>query len=242
MLSRRIGQALVAFRDCLAGTLVRANIPPNLLTVLGLVCNLAAGGALAFSRLYSGLFLMIVSSFFDSLDGAVAKIGGRVTPFGGFLDSTLDRYSDAAVLGGLMVHFLRQGRLPTAALAFSTLVGSFVISYVRARAENFIPSCRVGYWERGERVTYVMVGLLWGRVDVVMWVLGILVHWTALQRILHTRFVLERGEPYRPKSILMRSLYWDWPRGTIAYDVFTVSYTMLPIVAALYGWVQTIGG
>jgi len=236
MLSAYIGRALTRFRDFLARILIRADVSPNFLTICGMLCNLAAAPFLALGYLYTGFALIIASCFLDSLDGAVAKVGGKVSPLGAFLDSTLDRYSDAAILAGLIIYFLRSGNLLVGLFGFSALVGSFAVSYVRARAENFIPSCKVGYWQRGERVTYILVGLLWGRVDVVLLLLGVLTHWTVLQRILHTRHFLLKGEPYRPKSLSMRCLYWDFPRGTIWYDIFTAGYVLIPIIAAIIRW------
>ena len=128
-----------------------------------------------------------MSGFFDLMDGAVARLLNRVTVFGGILDSSLDRYGDGFIFGGLIFYFFSRSNPLYAALSFSALLGSFSISYVRARAECAIETCRVGFWERGERIAYVALGLLLNNAGLVLWVLGIFTHFTVLARLLRSR-------------------------------------------------------
>jgi len=228
MISRVIGKGLAEARDSLARALVKTKVSPNALTVCGMITNLAAGLTVGLGHPGSGAGVIIFSSIFDILDGPVAKLSGRVTKFGAFLDSSLDRYSDGAVFIGIIIYLLRKGDAAAAAFAFSAMVGSFLISYTRARAENVIESCKVGYWERGERTTYIIIGLLCGRVDVVMYMLGVLTHITVLHRMLHTWSVTNKGKSLELKNILLRIIFADFPRKTIPYDIITGIYILIP--------------
>jgi phosphatidylglycerophosphate synthase len=134
------------------------------------------------------------------LDGAVAKLGGRATAFGAFLDSTLDRVSDGFLFGGLFWYWAARGDAPLAGLSLSGLLAAFLVSYTRARAENLIDSCKVGFWERGERTVLLLVGATFAVLPAVVLLLGTLVHLTALQRLLYARRLLEGrvSEPSKP--------------------------------------------
>ncbi len=129
------------------------------------------------------------------LDGEVARTTGKAGKFGGILDSSLDRYGDGAIFLGAALFYAASGESLHALLASSALVGSFSISYIRARSECVIPKCRVGFWERGERIVYVAVGLLTGSLGTVMLVLSVGTHWTAFQRLYFSS--LESGETKR---------------------------------------------
>ena len=235
MISRVIGRGLAAARDALARALVKTNVSPNALTVCGMITNLVAGLIIGFGYPKAGAGVIIFSSIFDILDGPVAKLSGRVTKFGAFLDSSLDRYSDCAIFIGIIIFLLRKGDASAAAFAFSAMVGSFLVSYTRARAENVIESCKVGYWERGERTTYIIIGLFSGRVDVVMYVLGVLTHLTVLQRMLHTWSVAGKGKPLELKNILLRIIFADFRRKTIPYDIITGIYILIPFGVLIIG-------
>jgi CDP-diacylglycerol--glycerol-3-phosphate 3-phosphatidyltransferase len=146
--------------------------------------------------LFAGLALSI-SGFFDLLDGAVARQYGRVTAYGGFLDSVLDRYTDLAVAFGIFVHFLNQGDPPFAVLTFVAATGVVLVSYIRARAEAASLRCKSGLLERPERTMLLIIGLcfdgafFWlfgvGLLKTVIVVLAVLTHLTAVQRILIVR-------------------------------------------------------
>ncbi len=121
------------------------------------------------------------------MDGAVARVSGTAGGFGGILDSSLDRYGDGVVLSGILFYCAMNQKWLYAILAVSALLGSFEISYVRARSECALPQCRVGFWERGERIVYLALGLLFNNLALVLWVLGIATHWTVFQRLYHSR-------------------------------------------------------
>ena len=126
---------------------------------------------------------MLASGLVDMMDGAVARVSKTESVFGGILDSSMDRYGDGFVFGGLIFYFARQGRIETAALAMSAWLGAFLISYVRARAECEVDSCRVGFWERGERVGVLVLGFLTGHIGMAVAILGVGTHWTVFQRL-----------------------------------------------------------
>src|SRR5205823_9758245 len=118
---------------------------------------------------------------FDTLDGALARVAGRATTFGAFLDSTLDRYSEAALLLGLLYDAGRRGDLAAEVLAFLVIVGSLLVSYARARAEGLGLECEVGIAPRPERVLILGLGLILGLELPALAVLAALTHFTAIQ-------------------------------------------------------------
>ena len=184
----------------------RLGVSANFVTVLGFLA--AAGSAFCVFEcrfLWAGV-LLAVSGVLDLLDGAVARASGKAGKFGGVFDSSLDRYGDGMVLGALIIYFGLRGRAVYAALALSALLGSFAISYVRARAECEVDTCRIGFWERGERISYLMLGLLLNNVQMALWVLGIFTHGTVFQRLaLSKRLLSENGAPSRTDFSLNRS-------------------------------------
>ena len=166
-----------------AGFLCQLGLSANSLTVAGLVLAFVCSFLIYRGSLsWAGVVLMLSGSM-DLLDGAVARVSGKESVFGGILDSSLDRYGEGAVLGALVFYFLQNQKNLIAAFAMSALIGSFLISYVRARAECEIANCRVGFWERGERVSYLSLGLMCGNPAVVAVVLGVGTHWTAIRRL-----------------------------------------------------------
>jgi CDP-diacylglycerol---glycerol-3-phosphate 3-phosphatidyltransferase len=168
-----------------AATLARLGVTPNALTIAGLILNLGVGLVLGLGYEMAGGILVLVAGLFDTLDGAVARVSGRVTVFGSFLDSTLDRYSEAAVFCGLLVLYTRQGRLTEAVLVYAVIIGSLLVSYARARAEGLGLDCEVGWLQRPERIALLGLGLAVGLATPVLWVLAILTNFTVLQRMLH---------------------------------------------------------
>ena len=130
---------------------------------------------------------LLLSGFLDLMDGAVARLSKTTNSFGGILDSSLDRYGDGFVFAGLFLFCERHGNTWAALLAVSAWLGSFLISYVRARAECEIPKCRVGFWERGERIAYIALGLLLNNIALVLWVLAFATHGTALLRLAYSK-------------------------------------------------------
>ncbi len=154
-----------------SAALARLHVTPNQLTLFGFVLSLGVGALLGMGHFPWAAALMLASGVFDLLDGALARLTGQATKFGAVLDSTLDRASEAAILGGLMYFYVQAGdRLP-AYLAFAFLAGSFLVSYVRARAEAAGLTGEVGVLPRGERVVLLAIALF---LNIVPWVLGLL--------------------------------------------------------------------
>jgi CDP-diacylglycerol--glycerol-3-phosphate 3-phosphatidyltransferase len=178
---RRSASIIDPIARCLAGLGIR----PNFLTVVGFVVSLVAGFAVAKGKLWAGGWLFLVSGLFDALDGSVARITGNESSFGAFLDSFLDRYSEAALLFGILFWSTFQGRHALVLLVFVTLTGSIMVSYARARAEGLNIPCKVGFFTRLERFVVLAMMLLTGQLLVGLSILALLTNMTALQRMFH---------------------------------------------------------
>ena len=161
----------------------RLGISANLLTILGLLLAALSGWLIFQAMHFWAALALLASGLVDMLDGAVARVSGKANAFGGIFDSSLDRYGDAFVFIGLLFYFMGEGKPDLAFLSASAWAGAFEISYVRARAECEIDSCRVGFWERGERIGALTLALAVHNPAAVVWLLGIGTHWTALQRL-----------------------------------------------------------
>jgi len=179
--------------DAIVRWLALARINPNVLTFLGLVVN--TGAALLFGYanganqarmfFYAGL-IIIGSGFFDLVDGEVARAQNRVTRFGAFFDSVVDRYSDAALFFGLLVYYARGGRFFYVVLTALVMISAIMVSYTRARAESLIGSCKVGFMERPERLVLLIIGALFNVMAPVLWVIAVLSTITVIHRIQYT--------------------------------------------------------
>ena len=143
--------------------------------------------------LQTGGLVTALASVFDMLDGRVARLRGRPTSFGAFLDSTMDRYSDMVLYMGLMILYARVDKTPHMVLVWVAAFGSFMTSYARARAESLVPSCTVGFLERPERIVLIILGALLNRMTPVLWIIAVLSNVTALQRIVYAYVELKRG-------------------------------------------------
>ncbi len=166
--------------------LARLGLTPNMVTAIGLVLNVLVAIIIARGNLQLGGILLLIASGFDMLDGAVARASGSVTRFGGFLDSTLDRYSEAVVLLGVLVYILgTQDYRVGALLIFAAITGSLLISYARARAEAAGFRASVGLLARPERVLVLAIGLLVGQLIPALWILALGTHLTVATRIAH---------------------------------------------------------
>jgi CDP-diacylglycerol--glycerol-3-phosphate 3-phosphatidyltransferase len=166
--------------------LALSKIHPNVLTFLGLVINMAAAALLAVGRFRLAGAVIIGAGLFDMVDGRVARETNRVTRFGGFFDSVLDRYSDLALLVGLLVWYGSINRPFYVVLTAIAMTGSVMVSYTRARAENTIPTCKVGFMERPERVVLVIIGALFLHMAQVLWVIAVLSNLTVVHRMIFT--------------------------------------------------------
>ncbi|NOX20526.1 MAG: CDP-alcohol phosphatidyltransferase family protein [Nitrospirae bacterium] len=183
MISARLGHFLDKPLEPIAK---RIRITPNFFTVAGFVVTTAAATTIVFNPRIGGI-LILAGGAFDILDGVVARTNGKVTEFGAFLDSVLDRYSDAFVFLAIALYLYLQGDNIGALLSIGTMVGAFLISYARARAEGLGIDCHTGLMERPERVILTSIACITGYFLPVLVALFVLTHLTVLQRILHVK-------------------------------------------------------
>ncbi len=169
----------------IARTLARLQLHPNTITIVGFILNVTAGVIVATGRLGVGGIVMLVASATDALDGALARETSQQSRFGAFLDSTLDRLSEGAVLVGLLAWFLRQGMDLGVLMATLALLGSVMVSYTRARAEGVGYACKVGLLTRPMRVVVLAAGLLSPWPVPVLIALTALTWFTVGQRMYH---------------------------------------------------------
>lgn len=200
MLTERIGDAFARPVERLVR--IFARVSPDVLTITGLALNGVACAFFAFAGgkdyrspilLRIGGLVALAASIFDMLDGRVARLRGRETKFGAFLDSTMDRYSDMLLFMGLLVLYARMDRTPDMVLVWVAAFGSFMTSYARARAESLIPRCSVGLLERPERIVLLGVGALANRMVAALWLIAVLSNVTAVQRVVYTYVELKKG-------------------------------------------------
>jgi CDP-diacylglycerol--glycerol-3-phosphate 3-phosphatidyltransferase len=184
--TRAIGVACNKVIKLIVRALALSKIHPNVLTFIGLIINIVAAVLLATGQFFSAGFVILGAGLFDMVDGRVARETNQVTRFGGFFDSVLDRYSDLGLLIGLLVYYGTINRSFYVVLTGIVMVGSVMISYTRARAENIIPTCKVGFLERPERVVLLIIGALFDRMAPVLWILAIFSNLTVIHRMLFT--------------------------------------------------------
>lgn len=186
MLTRQIGRTCNWLLQAIVRAFAASRINPNALTVIGFLLNLFAAYLFAYGYFRWAGGMVIVAGLFDMLDGRVARLSNRVTPFGGFFDSVLDRYSDLCLMIGLLVFYGRINRFWYVTLVAVVMISSVMVSYTRARAENLIPSCKVGFLERPERMVLIIIGAMFDRMAPVLWVIAVLSTLTVLHRVVHT--------------------------------------------------------
>jgi CDP-diacylglycerol--glycerol-3-phosphate 3-phosphatidyltransferase len=181
--------------------LVALGVTANVLTLGGFSFNVIAGLVVALGALPLGGLLYLLFSSLDFLDGAVARVSGTAGPFGAFLDSVLDRASEASVLVGLVYWYAGQQQPLVAAVSGMALTGSFLVSYARARAEGLGYECEVGWLQRTERIILLGLGLLLSGLHplVVPSVLGVLALATAATTVQRIRHVAEVSRPERSR-------------------------------------------
>ena len=187
MVSEKIGDTLGRVLDSIVRGFAASGVNPNFLTFIGFGINLMAAYLFAYGYFRWAGLTIILAGVFDMTDGRVARLEGRVTPFGGFYDSVMDRYSDLCLLIGLLIYYGRINRFQYVSLVAVAMIGSVMVSYSRARAENVIPSCKVGFLERPERVVLIIIGALFDRMAPVLWLIAVLSNVTVIHRIIHTR-------------------------------------------------------
>jgi phosphatidylglycerophosphate synthase len=178
------------------GRLEKSRISPNALTAAGVLLCAAASVAVYFeyrnelAAFWIGAALFIVGSILDILDGALARSTGRATPFGAFVDSMTDRVSEALMLAAIGLVFMRDGSEIALAFTFAAVVGSFLVSYARAKAEILGLRGDVGIGSRAERVVVISAGLIlapWGALQWAIYLLAATAWLTVIQRLLHVR-------------------------------------------------------
>jgi CDP-diacylglycerol--glycerol-3-phosphate 3-phosphatidyltransferase len=186
MITRWIGDVSRWLLDRIVAAIAATGINPNVLTFLGLVVNFWAAVLFATGRFRAAAAVIFFAGFLDMLDGQVARREGRVTAFGAFFDSTLDRYSDMALYMGLLVYYAVIGRSSYVILAAVATAGSVMVSYARARAESLIPLCKVGFMERPERMVLLIIGGTFNRMAPALWVIAVVSTITVIHRITFT--------------------------------------------------------
>jgi CDP-diacylglycerol--glycerol-3-phosphate 3-phosphatidyltransferase len=186
MLSR-YRDSLRVWTDPVGRLLLRLHLRPNHLTVCGLGVSILTAAAFVSGRPRAAGLLLVLAGLFDYFDGSLARASGRVTPFGAFLDSVIDRYSDLAVMLGIVLLFVRAGHWRGALVTMVALVGTIMVSYTKARAESIGVACNVGFMERPERMICLIAGAMLDLLEPTLWVLAALTNVTALHRIAFTR-------------------------------------------------------
>ena len=188
---------------------VKIGITPNVVTTLGMVGNAVGAAMLVYAALYAPLdysvigwagVVIILSSILDMVDGYMARTANMCTVFGAFYDSTLDRYCELLTLSGLAFYFMQTGWPWAAVITFCSLIGSIMVSYVRARAEGLNVECKVGLMQRPERVVVTIVGMILGGflqdvfvfdslwfIVITQAVIAVLANITAFHRIIHVK-------------------------------------------------------
>jgi len=173
--------------DPIVEVVSKSGITPNVLTLINLALNIVAAYIIATSHFLIGGVLVLVSGLFDLLDGALARFTKQSTKFGAILDSTVDRISEAAILCGLLIWYIPRGSSLEIVLIFAALIGSFLVSYIRARAEGVGWQCQVGLFTRAERVIVLAIGLLINQIFIALCVLVVFVFITVVQRLVYLR-------------------------------------------------------
>ncbi len=171
------------FLEPAARFISRTGISPNVVTVTGFLLMIGVAVVLAWGNLFWGGILIIGVALFDAIDGTLARMMGRTSRFGAFLDSTLDRFSEAVIYLGIFIYLSEQNLRLELILIYATVVGSLMVSYARARAEGIGVPLKDGLFTRFERVFLLVVGLILNQLTLVLWLLAIFSNLTAVHRM-----------------------------------------------------------
>jgi CDP-diacylglycerol--glycerol-3-phosphate 3-phosphatidyltransferase len=182
VIKAKFGDRLDALLQRAAPVLFRRPVNPNLLSLIGVLVSLAAAAVFTLGWFALGGLLVVAGGVFDLIDGVMARYHGIATRFGAFLDSTLDRVSDMALLLGIAMYYAHAGQPEHVLLAGYTLAASALVSYAQARAELVLPAFRVGILERGERIAILALGAISGFMIPALWVLAVGSTVTVIQR------------------------------------------------------------
>ena len=175
--------------------LSKLGVSPSFVTMTGLFFAIIAAALICFEYLWIGALVMLFGGILDMFDGALARATDTVSRFGGFLDSVVDRISEAVILAGVLGYFLVNSETSGVFLAFSAFAGSIMVSYCRARAEGLGVECSVGIMTRPERVAALGIGIFVGHwyplvICLVLGLISILTIFTTIQRIIVTKRAL----------------------------------------------------
>lgn len=196
-----IGKACGAVINAIVRWLALSKIHPNALTAIGLAINIWAAWLLSLGSFRWAAVVVIGAGLFDMVDGRVARATSQVTRFGGFFDSVVDRYSDLALYMGLLVYYASINRFFYIVLTAIVMTGSVMVSYTRARAENAIPKCKVGFLERPERVVLIIIGAMFDRMAAALWVIAVLSNLTVIHRMIYTFQEAKRLEDAQLRAV-----------------------------------------
>ncbi|HXV27488.1 MAG TPA: CDP-alcohol phosphatidyltransferase family protein [bacterium] len=195
MLRKTVYPKIEALLNRIVTFLNEKGFSPNQLTLAGLALNFVAGWVYASGSFFFGGIVLLLAGLGDLLDGPLARLSGRTSRFGAFLDSTVDRYSDLFIFGGLALHFAKEAQGGWLVICLGIILGSFVTSYAKTRAENLIENCSVGIFGRAERILTLAVGSI---IPILMpfalWILLIGTNATALHRIFYVRKMLTQEQ------------------------------------------------
>ena len=178
----------------LLSVLLRLKVTPNQITIVGTALNMAAAVLVVDDHLIWAGVVFLAANCCDMLDGALARRAQMTTPFGAFLDSTLDRVSEGVVLASIAYLLATQGHSVDAALVALALMGSMLVSYTRARAESLGLDCKVGLMSRPERVILIAIGLFFSVLSYVIYIMLALTVFTVVQRVVHTYRQLDKKQ------------------------------------------------
>lgn len=179
--------------DAVRNRLIESRLTPNAISLTGLALCLVAAALVYFDELFLGGIAFIIGSVCDMLDGKYSRMSGKASPFGAFLDSTLDRIEEGVMLTVIAASFVADGNKLAVAATAGAIVSSIMVSYTRARAEALGVECKVGFGNRAGRVIILSAGLLLaglGVLEYAVYVLAALSTVTVLQRIFHVRKAL----------------------------------------------------
>lgn len=244
MIIRIAEKIIYTYTGIFAAVCSKLGIGPNALSVFGLLLHFMPTVFFVLGKFTAGGFTLIGVVLFDAIDGAVARKTGKVTLFGGFLDSCLDRFSDIIIYSGLLIFTIRSPeravlRGAPVVVILCAVAAAYSISYSRARAEKVLPELKNGYWGRVERLIMLIIGTLLWKGGLGLWVLAIFPYLTVAHRILlarkRLRILDESGSLDEARQanfgLGLRILFLDFKRGSIPYDIVSVFFIML------YVWV-----
>jgi CDP-diacylglycerol--glycerol-3-phosphate 3-phosphatidyltransferase len=171
--------------DSVAAFLNRLGLTPNAVTLIGFLGNLIGAVVIATGRVSLGGIIILIAVPLDVVDGAMARLRGKVTPFGAFFDSVMDRYCELVTFGGLIVYFIQQGDWLSCLIAYLAAAGSVMVSYTRARALSLGCDVQIGLLSRLERYIILIPALVFNLPVIGVWIIAVLANFTAIQRILY---------------------------------------------------------